>query len=169
MIRRIGEQRRSDQAYRYRPGTYAVLPLEGAFLLTAQWEGDPDIQLPGGGIDPGESPLQALHREVAEETGWRIARPRRLGAFRRFAFLPEYDMWAEKICHVYVAHPVYQAHAPMEPFHRNLVLSGADAVQQLGNDGDRLFMQRFLELRRARTPKGLRRHRRGSLLFPQSG
>ena len=23
-----------------------------------------DIQLPGGGIDPGESPLRALHREV---------------------------------------------------------------------------------------------------------
>ncbi|MFF5342243.1 NUDIX domain-containing protein [Streptomyces althioticus] len=26
--------------------------------------------LPGGGMDPGESPLEAAEREVREETGW---------------------------------------------------------------------------------------------------
>jgi len=28
----------------------------------------------GGHVEPGETPEQALHREVAEETGWRVAR-----------------------------------------------------------------------------------------------
>ncbi len=88
-----------------------ILPLGRRFLLTAQTAGVIDVQLPGGGIDPGESPLQALYREVREETGWSIAQPRRLGAFRRFVFMPEYDLWAEKLCHVYVAHPVRQLHA----------------------------------------------------------
>jgi 8-oxo-dGTP diphosphatase len=32
--------------------------------------------LPGGGIDPGESPLEALHREVWEESGQYIDEPR---------------------------------------------------------------------------------------------
>ena len=85
MIRRIGSVPNNMRRYTLRPGAYAVLPRNGQVLLTCQTDPAPDIQLPGGGIDPGESPLRALHREVFEETGWRIARPRRLGAFRRFA------------------------------------------------------------------------------------
>jgi 8-oxo-dGTP diphosphatase len=99
--------------------------------------------LPGGGIDPGESPLQALNREVIEEIGWRISKPRRLGAYRRFVFMPEYNLWAEKLCHVYVAHPVYQFTDPIEPDHITLVLSGVEAISALGNDGDRMFMQKY--------------------------
>lgn len=144
MIRRIGQPPRKDKLYRLRPGAYAVLPLKGRLLLTAQVEPKLDVQLPGGGIDPGESPLQALHREVCEEIGWRIASPKRLGAFRRFVFMPEYDLWAEKLCHVYVAHPVRYIAAPVEPDHITLVLSAGEAVKALGNDGDRMFMQRYL-------------------------
>lgn len=103
-----------------------------------------DVMLPGGGIDPGESPVQALHREVMEELGWRIAAPRRLGAFRRFVFMPEYDLWAEKLCHIYVAHPVYQIADPVETDHHPLVLSGADAVAAMGNAGDQMFLRQYL-------------------------
>lgn len=145
MIKRVGARPHPDQKYTVRPGAYAILPLKGRFLMTAQTNPEFDeVMLPGGGIDPGESPLQALHREVTEEIGWRISRPRRLGAFRRFVFMPEYDLWAEKLCHVYVAHPVYQFAQPIEPDHVTLVLSGSEAVQALGNDGDRMFMQRFM-------------------------
>ncbi len=84
MIRRYGEQVRRGQRYRLRTGVYAILEQGGALLLTCKEDDPTDIQLPGGGVDAGESTLQALHREVFEETGWRIAAPRRLGAFRRF-------------------------------------------------------------------------------------
>ena len=144
MIRRMGEPPRADIRYRLRPGAYAILPLGRRFLLTAQTDPVLDVQLPGGGIDPGEHPLRALHREVLEETGWRIARPRRLGAFRRFVFMPEYDLWAEKLCTVYRADPVRQIAKPVEPDHITLVLSGSEAHSALGNDGDRHFLSRLL-------------------------
>ncbi len=144
MIRRIGAPPLAQQDYRMRPGVYAILPLKRRFLLTAQVTSKIDVQLPGGGIDPGESPLQALHREVLEEIGWRIAAPRRLGAFRRFVYMPEYDLWAEKLCHVYVAHPVRQIAEPIEPDHITLILSCKDAVEALGNEGDSMFMRRFI-------------------------
>ena len=144
MIRRVGEPPRADIRYRLRPGAYAILPLGQRILLTAQSEPEWDVQLPGGGIDPGESPVQALHREVLEEVGWRIAYPRRLGAFRRFVFMPEYDLWAEKLCTIFLAFPVRQIAEPTEPDHETLVLNGVDALGALSNDGDRHFLRRYL-------------------------
>ena len=142
----MGQPPRADQTYRIRAGSYAILPLKGRFLVTAQTAPEFDVQLPGGGIDPGESPQQALHREVLEEIGWRIARPRRLGAFRRFVYMPDYDMWAEKLCHVFVAHPVRQIADPVEPDHATLVLSAPEAIAVLGNDGDRHFVKTLFGL-----------------------
>ncbi|HDY94128.1 MAG TPA: NUDIX domain-containing protein [Sulfitobacter litoralis] len=147
MMRRVGKPPVPGKTYRSRPGVYAILPLKGRFLLTAQLRPEVDVQLPGGGVDLGESPLQTLHREIMEEIGWTIARPRRLGAFRRFAYMPEYDMWAEKICQVYVAHPVHQVAPPIEPDHATVVMSGEEAISVLGNDGDRFFLDRFLAMR----------------------
>tara|TARA_R110002095_G_scaffold45100_3_gene40557 strand:+ start:91 stop:525 length:435 start_codon:yes stop_codon:yes gene_type:complete len=141
----MGRPPRKDKTYRLRPGSYAILPLKGRFLVTAQVRPQIDVQLPGGGIDPGESPLQALHREVMEEIGWRIANPRRLGAFRRYVYMPEYDIWAEKLCTVYVAHPVRPVAPPVEPDHITLVLSASECVKALGNDGDRLFLGKYLK------------------------
>ncbi len=55
-----------------RVAAYAVVVAHGALLLTqlaprtgaaGRWN------LPGGGIDPGEAPVDAVVREVAEETG----------------------------------------------------------------------------------------------------
>ena len=143
MIPRVGYAPDADRTYVLRPGAYAILPLQKRFLLTMQIGERVDIQLPGGGIDPGEGPLQTLHREVMEETGWRIAKPRRLGAFRRFVFMPEYDLWAEKLCHVYVARPVRQIADPVEPDHETLVMSSSQAIEALGNDGDRQFLARY--------------------------
>lgn len=136
-MRRHGDPVRRGRRYRARPGVYAILDLGDRVLLTHQMDPAPELQLPGGGIDPGESPLQALHREVLEETGWRIAGPRRLGAYRRFAYMPEYDLWAEKICHLYRARPVRRLGPPREPGHTALWLTVSLALQGLASAGDR--------------------------------
>lgn len=143
MIRRMGKPPDPHIRYTLRPGVYAILPHKGGLLVTLQLEPGPELQLPGGGIDPGESPLAALHREVYEETGWHIGAPRRLGAFRRFVFMPEYDLWAEKLCTVYTARPVRAVSAPTEPGHTALVIPATQAAADLGNSGDRLFVSRW--------------------------
>ncbi|SEN11074.1 8-oxo-dGTP diphosphatase [Loktanella fryxellensis] len=144
MIRRYGDTPETGQRYRLRAGVYAILPRDGALLVT--WQGEPhdELQLPGGGIDPHENPLRALHREVFEETGWSIARPRRLGAFRRFTWMPEYKRHAEKLCHVYVAHPVRRLAAPTEPNHTALWVDPGVALDVLANDGDAAFLRAWL-------------------------
>jgi len=146
MIRRFGDTPRDDVAYRIRPGAYAILLRAGRMLVTHQSAPLPELQLPGGGIDPGEQPLQALHREVFEETGWLISRPRRLGAFRRFTYMPDYGIWAEKLCVVYAAHPVRALSAPSEPGHRAVWITPHAAAASLGNAGDRHFVRRACDL-----------------------
>lgn len=140
MIRRYGDAPSDAQRYRLRPGAYAILPRDGRLLLTFQEEPAPELQLPGGGIDAGESPLRALHREVYEETGWSISGPRRLGAFRRFVYMPEYDLWAEKLCTIYIARPTLRLGDPVEPGHSVVWMRPEDAAYALGNSGDRNFV-----------------------------
>lgn len=143
MIRRFGENIIADQKYKVRAGAYAILPLGDDLLVTHQADPTPEFQLPGGGIDPGESPLHALYREVIEETGWKIAAPRKLGVFRKFTYMPEYDLWAEKLCHIYQAHPVMALGPPTEKGHASIWMSGHEASHQLANEGDRYFVSRW--------------------------
>jgi 8-oxo-dGTP diphosphatase len=147
MIRRFGEPVRPGQRYRRRPGVYAVILQGDSLLATHQMAPVPEFQLPGGGIDRGEQPIAALHREVYEETGWRIAIDRRLGAFRRFTYMPEYDLWAEKLCTVYLARPVRRLGLPTEPGHTALWLEAGTALDLLGNDGDRAMLLQALQPR----------------------
>ena len=140
MIRRFGEAVKAGQRYRLRPGVYAVLMQGSDLLVTHQAEPNPEFQLPGGGIDRGEHPIAALHREVIEETGWRIAIDRRIGAFRRFTYMPEYDKWAEKLCTVYLARPVLRHGPPTEAGHTAVWMSVDQAMHMLGNGGDRAML-----------------------------
>lgn len=144
MIPRFGTPPETGRSYRARPGAYALLVRDGRALLTLQTRPQPDLQLPGGGIDPGESPIAALHREVFEETGWAMSAPRRIGAYRRFAWLPDYGYWAEKICTVWLARPTHRRSAPTEPGHLPIWLPVADLPDALTEPGSKALMRRWL-------------------------
>lgn len=60
---------------RYRPSVRAILLAEDHVLLMAMkfpWRENWQWITPGGGIEADESPLQALRRELFEETGLRL-------------------------------------------------------------------------------------------------
>jgi len=143
MIKRFGNPPVRGKNYVLRRGVYALLPSGRDLLVTFQNAPFEEFQLPGGGVEIGESPIQALHREVLEETGWKIANPRRLGAFRKFTYMPEYDQWAEKLCEVFLAHPVRALGPALEVDHQAVWMSVIDASQLLGNSGDRDFVARY--------------------------
>lgn len=146
MIKCYGDAPKPGKRYIRRPGVYAILVRNSEILVTEQDGPTPEIQLPGGGIDRGEHPIAALHREVMEETGWRMALQVRFGTFRRFTFMPEYDIWAEKLCTVYIGRPTIRISEPTEPGHLPLWLPIHAAASLLGNPGDRAMIKSFMQV-----------------------
>lgn len=63
-------------------GAFAILFDDAGHVLCVK-QGYPPHEwtLPGGRVEPNESPLAALHREVLEETGCRIALERFVGTY----------------------------------------------------------------------------------------
>ena len=143
-MRRIGEPWLADKPYRVRRGAYGILVGSDGMLLLVEQDGE--IQLPGGGIDPGESSIRALHREVREETGWRIADPKRFFAFRRYVYMPDYGYWGHKIQSIYLARAIYPLHAPLEAGHVPVWMPPADAARRLDVEGDRVSVARAMTL-----------------------
>ena len=145
MSPRFGKPAHASRTYTDRPGAYALLHRDGLMVITHQSEPITEFQLPGGGIDPGESVLPALHREVLEETGWKAQITRKLGVYRRFTYMPEYQLWARKICHIYLGRPTIRIGPPLEDFHTALWVGPGHAVRMLEDPGQRDFVKRYFE------------------------
>lgn len=141
MNRRFGPQPDPGRSYTPRPGVYAIIDAGDGILATFQEAPRPELQLPGGGIDPGEQTLAALHREVLEETGYGIHSARRLGMFHRFTYMPEYDLFAQKQCHIYLARLGPCRGLPTEAGHAAVFLPWAVAAERLAVSGDRHFLR----------------------------
>ena len=144
-MKRYGDPKDLNQKYFDRPGAYAIIYLQKKILLTHQLKPLSELQLPGGGIDIGESPTAALHREALEETGWRISIVRRLGAYQRFTFIPEYNFHARKICHIFMARAIRKIDEPSEPYHSAYWTEPYDAIKKLASDGDAAFLKALLK------------------------
>lgn len=54
---------------------FLIIPHGGLYAAVTRDTGDAPLGLPGGKVEPGESPLEAALREAREE-GWRIVYPR---------------------------------------------------------------------------------------------
>ena len=57
--------------YGYREICFGIAEKDGRFLVVFSGK-DRNISLPGGGIEEGETPLEAVHREFMEEAGYKL-------------------------------------------------------------------------------------------------
>ena len=121
----FGERVNSRIKYQRRVGAYGIIFRKKEFLLTEQVtsEGNIEVQLPGGGSDKNESPLHSLYREVLEETGWGIKVLKKEGIFQRFTYMPEYKIWAHKICHIYRCAATTRKTEHLEKNHRSVIMN----------------------------------------------
>src|SRR5580765_3145574 len=65
-----------------RDSAFAII-LHSRYVLLVKARDKSNWQLPGGRLEPGETPAQAVIREVKEETGLRASVDRLTGRYRR--------------------------------------------------------------------------------------
>lgn len=132
-----------------RPSVYGVVRDEAGRVAIV--EAPDGVFLPGGGIEAGESPEQALIREAVEECGWAVAVGAHLG--QAIQYTAEY----EKQCWFFALTIRQAVGAPSEPGHRPLWLLPGEAALALSHESHRWAVQEWGTPRAAPPPRPLRR------------
>lgn len=81
-------------------GTRAML-IDGNKILLIKHTYVPGWQFPGGGVEPGETAIASVYREVVEETGYRLTAPPQLHGLYHNARVSLRDHVALYLCHAF--------------------------------------------------------------------
>ena len=142
-FKQFGEKVNYKIKYQRRIGAYGIILQKRELILTEQItkENGIELQLPGGGSNENESLIRALYREVLEETGWGIKVLKKEGIFQRFTYMPEYKIWAHKICHIYRCATTIKKTEQLEKNHRFIIMSKKKALEAIVDTGFKYFIQ----------------------------
>lgn len=130
--------------HKLRPGAYGVVfDAEGRLLVVEEFG---RLYLPGGGLDPGETPEQALHREFEEETGYTVAIESVLGEAREFVAdeTPGVAAAFNKHCYLYAVRLTGGTGVPTIDSNKpGWVAVTEEALAMLSNEAHRWAVRRF--------------------------
>lgn len=128
--------------YALRPSAYALIanPIgQIAVVRTAQ-----GVFLPGGGIETGESPEQAVEREVLEECGFGIRLCSRLPSAVQLVYSPSELACFEKPSTFFMAVVDGRRAEPLANGHEVVWLASDDAKALLSHESHR-WVLRYME------------------------
>ncbi len=120
--------------YIERPGAYAVIIKDGLYAVV---KNPKSFFLLGGGIEDGESPEEALHREVREEIGMGIRIDKKIGVAMQHIYVPEVDIYVSKEGHFYHATLLSQISENSEASHELIWLTKEEALEKIFHESQR--------------------------------
>jgi 8-oxo-dGTP diphosphatase len=129
-------------SYKYRPSSYALVRnLHGDFAVARTAVA---CLLPGGGIDPGETPEQTVEREAQEECGLILMPLSRIGQAIEFSYSIASNAYYEKDS-VFIAANVVGSTSPIEADHQLLWLNPDKTLSALSHGSHRWAVQRAVD------------------------
>ena len=127
-----------------RPGSYAIIP-EGEQIALVRIIGWGKYFLPGGGIDEGETPEDALRRESEEETGYSIEVWEKIGEAAVFVRSKSGNSYINLQGNFFSAKIIAQDLSLMvEEDHETVWITQKEALEVLHLDSHRWALQKWL-------------------------
>jgi 8-oxo-dGTP diphosphatase len=128
--------------YKYRPSAYALVRNpRGDFAIVRTAVA---CFLPGGGVDPDESPDQTIEREAQEECGLILKALSRIGQAIELCHSVANDAYYEKDS-IFIEADVVGSTSAIEPDHQLLWLDADDAISALSHGSHRWAVQRVID------------------------
>ncbi len=131
--------------YRKRPGAYAIIVNKNNDKVGIVTDGEDYFYL-GGGIENGETKLEALKREMIEEAGYSIKNIREFEEVGSHIFAEDKG-YLEVIANVYIAEFDKKIAEPIEKDHKVLWVRPEEYVNKMFREWQRYIMERFIEKR----------------------
>ncbi len=137
-MKQFGEKR-DGYTYTERPGAYAIIC--NVQKQVAIVETPTGFFLPGGGIEKGESPEQALKREILEEIGMKTKINSKLGEAAQYLYSRIEKRAFNKLGYFYVTEIIGPPGEASETEHWLLWMNKKDAVQKLNHEFQRWMIE----------------------------
>ena len=131
--------------YKKRPGAYAIIINKENDKIGIVSDGKAYFYL-GGGIEEGETKLEALKRELIEESGYSIKNVKELDEVGSYVFVADKGYF-EVIASVYIAEFDEKVSEPIEKDHTILWVKPEEYVDKMFREWQRYIMQRFIEIK----------------------
>lgn len=141
-IKYVGEKEENKE-YRKRPGAYAIIVNNNDNKIGIVIAGEEYFYL-GGGIEKGETKLEALKRESIEEAGYTLKNIKEFEEVGSYIF-SESKGYLEIIASVYIAEFDEKVAEPIEKDHTVLWIEPEEYVDKMCREWQNYIMKEFIE------------------------
>lgn len=141
-------ERRAGRTYADRPAAFGILERDGqvAVVRIEKPDGAVWIDLPGGGVDPGETPEQGVVREYGEEAGLEVVVRESYALADQFFVNTEGEAWNNRSAFFILDLAAEDASLKVEEDHTLMWLSPLEAIASLRHDSHAWALAAWLRL-----------------------
>ena len=126
-ILQVGEKIEGKE-YHYRENSFGIVDMHNGKLMMVYTEKDRNHSLPGGGIEPGETPLQAIKREFIEEAGLKVKKAEEIVQVHCFWNNHKKLNFVERFAHIFLVEVDENSKTnPLEEWHTRVYVDKNDA------------------------------------------
>lgn len=134
--------REKNIQYKKRLGSYAIIIRKDDNKIGIVTNGNDNFYL-GGGIEKNETELEALKRELIEESGYTITNIQEFDSVGSFIFAEEHG-YLEVIANVYIAEFDEKVTEPIEKDHVVLWVNAKDYVGKMCREWQEYILKEFI-------------------------